>query len=575
MKNLEIANMFYEMADILEMQEVQWKPQAYRRAAKAIESLSEDVGDIYKRGGIKALEEIPGVGERLAKKIEEFIKTGKVKEYQRLKKTVPKHIDRLMAIPGMGPKKAKKLYDALGISTIKQLEEAAKKHKIASLKGLGPKSEEDILRGIELLRAGKGRMLLGHTLSIANGIIKNLKKLKEINQISPAGSLRRMRETVGDIDILVTSKKPVKVMDFFTKLPDVKTILAKGPTKSTVILKSGIQADVRVLQEKSFGAGLQYFTGSKEHNIALRQIAIKKGYKLSEYGLFSKKTNKRVAGKTENEIYNKLGLAYIEPELRENRGEVEAAKQKKLPKLVDYKDIKGDFHVHSKWSDGDDTIKDIALAAKKLGYEYICISDHSQSQKIAHGLTEKDLLKKIAEIKKINKKVKGIKVLSGAEVDIKADGSLDYSDKILKKIDIVTVAVHSGFKFPKEKMTKRILKGLENKHVDIFAHPTGRIIKERPPYNVDLEQIFQIAKDKKIYLEINAFPDRLDLNDEGIKRALRYGIKFAIGTDSHSTSQFHFINLGVAQARRGWATKKDILNTYSLKQLPKYFRRLK
>lgn len=574
MKNPEIAAIFYEMADILEMQNVQWKPRAYRHAAKAIESLSEDVTDIYKRGGIKELEKIPGVGAGLAAKIEEFLKTGKVKEHQRLRKLVPAHIDRLMAIPGMGPKKARMLYEKLGISTISQLEKAAKQHKIAKLPRMGIKSEEDILRGIEIFKKGKERTLLGHALPIANEIVQALNKLKEVDQIQAAGSLRRMKETVRDVDILVTSKKPAKIMDFFTTLPTVKTILAKGHTKSTVILATGMQADVRVVPPRSFGAALQYFTGSKEHNIALRQIAIKKGLKLSEYGVFQRRTNKLVAGKTEQEVYKKLRLQYIEPELRENKGEVEAAKQKKLPRLADYKDIKGDFHVHSKWSDGDNTIKEIAATAKKYGYSYICVSDHSKSQIIAHGLSEKDMLKKLQEIKKLNKKLKGIRVLSGAEVDIKSDGRLDYPDSLLKKIDIVTAAIHSGFKQPKAVMTKRILTGLDNKYIDIFAHPTGRIINERPGYNVDLDQVFALAKDKKIHMEVNAFPDRLDLNDLGIKAAIEAGLKIAIGTDAHSTDQLHFINLGVAQARRGWATKKDILNTYTLKQLKKYFKRI-
>jgi DNA polymerase (family 10) len=574
MKNQLIAEIFYEMADILEMQEVQWKPRAYRRAARAIESLPEDIEDIYKLGGIKELEEIPGVGERIAKKIEEYLKTGKIKEYLKLKKSVPKHIDILMRVPGMGPKKAKMLFQELGISTIKQLEAAAKKHKIAELPRMGLKSEEDIIRGIEILKQGAERTLLGYALPIAKEIVTELKKLKEVDRIETAGSLRRMQETIRDIDILVASKKPPEVMEFFTKLKQVKTILAKGHTKSTVILNNGMQADVRVVPLESFGAALQYFTGSKEHNIALRQIAIKKGLKLSEYGVFNRKTNKAAAGKTEQDVYKILGLTYIEPELRENRGEIEAARQNKLPRLIGYKAIKGDFHVHSKWSDGENKIIDIAKAAKKLGYQYICISDHSKSQKIASGLSEKGILKKLKEIAQINKQIKGIRVLSGAEVDIKGDGSLDYTDSLLKRIDIVTAAVHSGFKQPKSEMTKRILKGLENKYVDIFAHPTGRIINERPGYNVDLDQVFELAKDRKVHMEINAFPDRLDLNDQGIKAAIEAGLKLAIGTDSHNIDQLRYIQLGVAQARRGWATNKDIINTSTLAQLKKYFKRL-
>ena len=573
MKNLEIARIFYEMADILEMQGVEWKPRAYRRAAKAIESLTEDIEVLWHRGGLKTLEEIPGVGERLAKKIEEFLKTGKIKEYEQLKRMVPFQLHEIMSIPGMGPKKAKRLYKELGVKTIKDLEKAVKEHKIAALPGFGEKSEKDILRGIQLYKASKGRMLLGRAWFIANEIIEKLSVLKEVKKISPAGSLRRMKETIGDIDILVISTNPMKVMNFFTSMPDVKEILAKGPTKSTVILRSGIQADVRVLKPESWGSALQYFTGSKEHNIALRRIAIKKGYKLNEYGLF--KGKKQIAGKTEEEIYRKLGLQWIPPELRENRGEIEAAQKKALPKLVDYKDIKGDFHVHTKWSDGDNTIKEMALAAKQLGYEYICISDHSKSEPLAHGLDEKKLLEQIKEIRKIDRQLKGIKILAGNEVDILADGSLDLSDSVLKKLDIVIASVHSGFKMPKQKMTKRIIKAIENKYVDILGHPTGRIINERPPYAVDLEAIFQVAKDRRVHMEINSFPDRLDLNDTAIMEAKKYGLRFAINTDAHNADQLKLIKFGVATARRGWAEKKDIINTYSLKQLGRFFRKLK
>lgn len=570
MKNLEIARIFYVMADILEMQGVAWKPRAYRRAAKAIESLTEDIEDVWKRG---ELERIPGVGKRLAEKIEEYLKTGKLREYEELKKVVPAQIYQLIEIPGMGPKKAKRLYKELGIKTIAQLRRAAQKHLIAKLKGFGKKSEEDIIRGIALLELKKERMLLGKALPLAEDIVKKLKMLKEVKKISLAGSLRRLKETIGDIDILVTSIKPQKVMDLFTTLPDVRTVIAKGPTKSTVILKAGIQADVRVVKPESWGSALQYFTGSKEHNIELRKIAIKLGYKLNEYGLF--KNKKQVAGRTEKEIYKKLGLAYIVPELRENRGEIEAAARRRLPKLVDYADIKGDFHVHTKWSDGDNTIEEMAKAARSLGYEYICISDHSKSEAIAHGLNEERLLKQIKEIKTLNKRLKGIRILAGNEVDIKADGSLDISDSVLKKLDIVCVAIHSGFKMSKQKMTERIITALENRYVDILAHPTGRIINERPPYNVDLEEIFSVAADRKIHMEVNAFPDRLDLNDTAIMDAIKQGIKLAIGTDAHSTDQLKLIKFGVAQARRGWARPANIINTKSLNELKKYFRKLR
>jgi DNA polymerase (family 10) len=573
MKNQEIAEIFYEMADILEMQGVEWKPRAYRRAAKSIESLSEAVEDIYERGGIKELQEIPGVGERIAKKIVEYIEKGKIKEHQKLRKSIPKHINRLMDIPGMGPKKAKKIYDKLKISTMAQLEKAIKQHRIAKLPGMGEKSEQDLLRGIQIYKGGKQRKLLGEVLPVADELKVYLEKSAFIKKVDIAGSLRRMKETIGDIDILTISSKPEKAMDYFTKFPDIRDVLAKGKTKATVILKSGIQADVRVIEPSSYGAALQYFTGSKEHSVALRSIAKKKGLKISEYGVFRTKLNKLVAGKTEQEVYNAVGLSFIEPELRENRGEIEAAMSGKLPKLVRFSDIKGDLHVHSKYSDGNNTIKEIAEAARKFGYQYICISDHSQTRKIAGGVSESDFAKKLEEVKKINRQVKGIKVLMGTEVDILADGSLDYPDELLRKTDIVTAAVHSGFKFSKSRMTNRVLKALENKYVDVLAHPTGRIINYRPGYEVDLRQLMKVCAEKKIAMEINASPDRLDLNDLNIREAIEKGVKLAIGTDSHSTDQLRFMKLGVATARRGWAMKKDILNTLSFNQLSKFFGR--
>jgi DNA polymerase (family 10) len=569
MKNEGIARIFYEMADILEMQGVEWKPRVYRKAAKAIESLSEDVEVIYRKNSIAGLEEIPGVGERLAKKIIEYIETGKVREHERLKKAVPKHINRLMDIPGMGPKKAKKLYEKLKISTVAQLEKAAKQHRIAKLAGMGEKSEQDILRGIGIFKGGQKRKLLGQVLPVAEELKEYLSKSAMIRKVDIAGSLRRMKETIGDIDILAVSARPENAMNYFVKFPDIKEVIAKGRTKATVILKDGVQADLRVIEPKSYGAALQYFTGSKEHSVALRSAAKRKGLKISEYGVFKGKN--MIAGKTEQEVYAAAGLRYIEPELRENRGEIEAAISGKLPKLVGFSDIHGDLHVHSRYSDGNNTIKEIAEAAKKFRYQYICISDHSQTRKIAGGMSESDFIRKIKEIKQVNKKTKGITVLMGTEVDILSDGSLDYPDELLKKTDIVTAAVHSGFKFSKQKMTNRILKALDNKYVGVLAHPTGRIINYRPAYEVDLHQVMDVCAEKKIAMEINAFPDRLDLNDINIKEAIERGVKLAIGTDSHNIDQLRHMKLGVATARRGWAQKKDILNTLALQQLKKFF----
>jgi DNA polymerase (family 10) len=468
------------------------------------------------------------------------------------------------------------LHKKLGIKSVAQLEKAARAGKIRKLKGFGPKSEEDILRGIEMLKRGEERKLLGTVLPLARALEASMKKVRDVKQAVAAGSVRRMKETVGDIDILTISKNSKPVMDAFTKMPEVVEVLAKGPTKSTVILSYGkhqIQADVRVLEEKSFGAALQYFTGSKDHNIKLRQIAIKKGYKLSEYGLFIAKTGRYVAGRTEAEVYKKLGLPYIEPELRENRGEIEAAQAKKLPKLIPYNAIKGDLQMHTKWSDGSNTIEEMASAAQKMGYKYIAITDHSKSQHIAHGLDEKRLAKYLKALDAAQKKFPNIRILKGSEVDVLPNGKLDYSDRILKQLDIVVAGVHSRFKSPKAEMTKRIVKAFSNKYIHVLAHPTGRVINVREPYEFDLEKVFQAAIDNNVALEINAFPSRLDLKDVHIKLAKDFGVKLSMGTDSHSADHLRYIEFGIAQARRGWAESKDILNTLPFNKLEKFLKR--
>lgn len=569
MKNLEIARLFYEMADILEIKEVEWKPRAYRRAARAIETSSKDVETIYNKGGLEALQEIPGVGESIAEKIEEFLKTGKIKEHDNLKKDVPKGVEKIMDIPGMGPKKALKLHEALGVESVKDLENAAKKEKIRKLSGFGEKSEEDILKGISLLKSSAGKMLLGKAWPLAQELVSELKDLSEVKKISIAGSARRRKEVVGDLDILAVSSKPKKVRDFFTAMPIVSHVVVKGSAKSSVRLKAGINVDLRVIKEKSFGSALLYFTGSKDHNIQCRQIAIKKGMKLSEYGLFRKKGDKYVCGKTEKEVYKKLGMQFIEPELRENRGEIEAALKNKLPKLIGYKDVKGDLQMHTEYSDGADTVENMAKAAKEMGYEYIAITDHSKSEHIAKGMDEKQLSKYMKEIDRVNKKLKGIRVLKGAEVDILKDGSLDYADKYLKKLDVVIAAVHSRFKSSEKEMTKRILKALENRYVHILAHPTGRLINAREPYAVNLGKVFDACRENNVWPEIDAFPSRLDLSDSNAKYAVEKGLKLVIDTDSHNADQLRYMEFGIATARRGWAQKKDIINALSWKRFEK------
>jgi len=569
--NLQISRIFHEIADILELKQVAWKPAAYRKAARVLETLSEDIEDINKRGGVKAFMEIPGIGERLAKKIVEFLETGKVEEYERVKKLIPSGVEEMMHISSLGPKKAMRLYQERHIRSVAQLERAARTNKIRTLKGFGPKSEQDILRGLSLLKIRKERMLLGDALPIARELVAKLEKIRGVKAAEAAGSIRRMKETVGDIDILVISSDAPKVMNFFTTMPDVATILAKGPTKSMVMLKQGIQADVRVLKLKSFGAALQYFTGNKDHNVALRTAAIKKGLKLSEYGLF-KRSGSYIAGRTEQEVYKALGLPYIEPELRENWGELEAARKHALPKLIGYNDIKGDLHVHTNWSEGSATIEAMARAAQLLGRQYIAIADHSQSQKISHGLDGKRLLKQIAEIDRLNRAFErqGFRIFKGIECDVLPDGKLDLADSVLKQLDIVVASVHSGFKSPKDEMTKRICTALENPNVTILAHPTGRLINVREPYAVDLEKVFRTAKSNDKLLEINSFPSRLDLSDVNIKAAKECGLKFAIDTDSHSPDHLGFTEFGIAQARRGWLSSKDVVNTLPLKKFEKF-----
>ena len=435
-KNEAIARIFYEIADILELQKVQWKPQAYRKAARSLESLGLDVEEIYIKKGIKGLMEIPGIGDALAKKIIEFIEKGKIKEYESLRKTLPKSFYSLLEIPGLGIKRAKFLYDSLKIKSIKELEEASKKHKISKLQGFGEKSEQDILKGIEFIKSSgkEERKLLGYVLPIAREIENKLKSLKEVEKIDVAGSIRRMKETVHDIDILVQTSASKKVIDFFTSMNNVSRILAKGSKKAAIITQEGIQADVRVIDKESYGAALLYFTGSKEHNIDLRKIAIKSSMKINEYGLFklSKNKEEKIAGETEESIYKKLGMSYIEPELREDTGEIEASIKNKLPNLIKQKEIQGDFHVHSKWSDGSDSIERMSKESEKLGHKYIAISDHAGKLAIARSINEKEIFQRNKEIDKLNEKLK-IKILKSAEVDILADGSLSMPDKILKQ----------------------------------------------------------------------------------------------------------------------------------------------
>jgi len=568
---------------LLEIKGVEFKPQAYEKVAHSIEMLEEDVKDIYQKGGLKALEEISGVGRGIAEKIEEYIKNRRIKDHALLKKEIPVDIDELSTVEGVGPKMILRLYEELKIKTRDQLEKAARAGKLRGLEGFGQKTEENILRSIDFLKKEHGRFILGFVMPEMRAIVEKIRKVPGVERAEFAGSIRRMQETVGDLDILVISKKPSLAMDFFVTMPEVAAIYAKGNTKSSVRLKMGMDADLRVLPPESFGAALQYFTGDKYHNVQLRQIAIKQGYKLNEYGLY--KGKKLVAGRTEEEIYEKLGLAWMPPELRTNGGELVAAlrpvrqacgeqaqgKPDGLPKLVEYGDLMGDLQIQTDWTDGENSIREMAEAAKKQGLKYICITDHTKTLAMTGGSDEKKLLRQMAAIDEVNRKFKGsgFKVLKGAEVNIMKDGTLDINDETLAKLDVVGASVHSNFNMPEKDMTARIIRAMENPNVDIIFHPTGRVIKRREAYKVNMDELLKSAKRTKTVMEIDAFPDRLDLKDEYIRKAVELGVKLAIDSDAHSVAHFSYLEFGVAQARRGWAEKSDIINTRDWQEMLK------
>ena len=585
MANQELAKILYEMALLLEMDDVQFKPRAYEKASISVGALEEDVRDIYQKGGRNALEKISDVGKGIAERIEEYVKTGRVKDYEALKKKTPVDLGALNRIEGLGPKKIKLLWRKLKIRTLADLEKAARAGKIRAIPTLGQKTEENILEGLEFVKKSGGRFLLGDAYGLVKEIEARIAGFPGVEKAVAAGSIRRMKETIGDADFLAVSSKPEEVMERFISMPEVAHVYAHGKTKSMVRLKNGLECDLRVVPRESFGAALNYFTGSKDHNVALRKVAIQKGWKLNEYGLFekqkakSKKQNDKsksknnwvqIAGRNEEELYRALGLQYIEPELRENSGEIEASREGKLPKdLIGYGDLKGDLQVQTDWTDGSNSIEEMARAAIRHGLEYICITDHTKSLAMTGGLGEKKLERQMAEIDEVNRgfKVKSLKckVLKGAEVNILADGTLDISDETLAKLDCVGAAVHSHFRMSRSEMTKRIIRAMENRHVDILFHPTGRLIHRRPPYEVDMDAIIHAAKRTGTILEVDASPERLDLKDEYIRKCVEAGVKMVIDSDAHSVHGFQFLKFGIAQARRGWAGKGDILNTKPLK----------
>ena len=564
-RNKEIAELLESIANLLEVKgDNPFRVRAYREAARRIESLPEDVARLHAAGRLR---EIPGVGESIANKIEEYLTTERVRYVEELQKEIAPGLGQLLQVPGVGPRRAKTISTQLGITNIPQLETAAREHRLAGLPGIHAKTEEKILREIERLQQRTRRLRLGVALPAAEEVVALLKSNPAIQRIDPAGSIRRMRETIGDIDLLVASGRPAQAMDAFTSLPIVKEVLARGPTKASVLTRDNLQIDLRVIKPEEYGSALQYFTGSKEHNISLRELAIRKGLKLSEYGLFEERSGRRLAGETEEEVYRILGMQWIPPELRENRGEIEAAMRGRLPVLVEERDIKGDLHTHTNWSDGTDHMEAMVEAARRRGYQYIAITDHSLGLGVAHGLTHGRILEQRRLVDRLNRQYAPFRVLHGIEVNIRADGSLDYGDDILREFDVVTASIHSGFGQPSERMTERIIRAIRNPPVDVFNHPRGRLLGKREPYAVDLEAVIEVAAQTGTALEINSQPERLDLDDVWARRAKELGAMLVIDTDAHSAAHLSFVRYGVAVARRGWLEKSDILNALSVEQL--------
>jgi len=566
MKNQEIVKIFNDIADLLEIKgENPFRIRAYRRAALNIESLSTDIASTPK----DELMKIPGIGQDLAGKILEYIQTGKMHDYEDLKKEVPEGLSGLLSVPSLGPKTAKLLFEKLQVKDLDDLARLAREHKLIGLPGIKEKTEENIIKGIEMLKRGMERQPLGKVLPKAKDVVGYLETHAPVDQIKIAGSIRRWKDTIKDIDILATSRDPKAVMNAFVHLPQVQDILMHGPTKSSVIIHEGLQVDLRVVEEDSFGAALAYFTGSKAHNIRLREMAVKAGLKINEYGIFREKDDKKLGGKREEDVYRILSLPFIAPELREDLGEIEAAIEGRLPRLIDSSDIRGDLHVHTRRSDGSHDFDELIREAKKRGYAYIAITDHSKGLGIARGLNEERLLEEKAEIEALNKKLKGFKLLAGVEVDIRSDGRMDFTDEILRQMDIVVASIHSGFRQSREQITRRLTSAMRNPCVSIIAHPTGRLIGERDPYDVDMHEVLKVAKETGTAIEINAYPLRLDLNDAYAKMAKEIGIRLAISTDTHITNQFDFMEYGVAIARRGWLEKRDVLNALDYSSLLK------
>ena len=570
-KNREIAGILYQMAELLELHaENRFKIIAYSRAARAIESLTEDIEQVCRDG---RLEGIPGVGKAIAEKIKEYLRTGRIQSHQDLLADTPQGLAELLQISGLGPKTVFMLHEKLDITNLDELEKAAREHRIRRLPRMGVVREKNILKSIERYRKRSNRILYSTAESIVDEILTYLGGIEGLEHATAAGSYRRRKETVGDIDILATAARPEEIVAAFVKMPLVEEVLAKGPTKASVIMNDTIQVDLRIVEHRSYGTVLQYFTGSKEHNVSMRQLALDRGYSLSEYSLTRLANGQDLFFDQEEEVYQALGLQYIPPELREDRGEIEAALGGRLPRLVEAKDIRGDLHVHSIWSDGRASIIELAQAARSMGYEYIALSDHSPSVGIAGGIGREKMEEKIEAVAEANDSLEGITVLMGAEVDIKADGSLDYPDDLLERMDVVVASVHMAQQQKERTITGRLISAIENQNVDIIGHPTGRIINQREPSDMDFHAVLEAAAKTGTALEINAHPSRLDLNDVNARAAKEMGVQMSINSDAHDAGQLLNMKYGINVARRAWLEKKDLINAMDLKDLIQFLKK--
>ncbi|MBN2105160.1 DNA polymerase/3'-5' exonuclease PolX [bacterium] len=571
-QNKDIAEIFSRIADLLDIKnENPFRIRAYRQAAQMISGLSRNVRDMVDEG--KDLSSLSGIGKDLAGKIETIVRSGNLPQLKKLEKEVPGELIDLMQLPEMGPKRVKKLYHELGIDSLGALKKAALNHKIRELEGFGEKTEDKIVQSVERWQSagGEKRFLLIEAEQVVEPLIKMLREIEGVREVEVAGSYRRRKETVGDLDILVTRRKGTPVMERFAEYEDVKEVVAKGEAKTSVRLRSGFQVDLRVFEKSSYGAAMVYFTGSKDHNVSLRKMAKKENLKINEYGVF--RGDKSMAGETEASVYEILGLQWIPPELRENRGEIEATQKGELPELITLEDMQGDLQCHSKASDGKDTIEDMAKAAKEKGYNYLAITDHSKRVSVANGLDADRLRRHMEDIDQVNEQLGGIHVLKGVEVDILKNGKLDLPDDVLEKLDVVVASTHYYRDLPRKEQTERIIRALDNPHVHILAHPFGRIINKRDPIDMDFEKILEAVKERNCFIEINAQPDRLDLSDVHAKMAGEMGIKLTISTDAHSMNGLNHMKWGVAQARRAWLTAEDVLNTRSWRNVKKLLKR--